>query len=111
METTTPPQSHKVKLSDGTEILMEINTGAYEDGPVSVQEMEISARRAFKAVSSLAQDLKATVESAKPDKATVEFSMELEKKNDDILSKIVNVSGKGGIKFTLEWNFDKDEKE
>jgi len=110
METPTQPQSYKVELSDGTEILMEINTGPY-DGPVSVQELEVSAKRAFKAVSSLAQDLKATIEAAKPDKATVEFSVELEKKNDDILSKIVNVSGKGGIKFTLEWNFDKEKKE
>lgn len=109
MQDPTPPKSYKVELSDGTEILMEVETGPYDDGPVSVQEMEISAKRALKAVSSLAKDLKATMESAKPDKATVEFSVELEKKNDDILSKIVNVSGKGGIKFTLEWNFDKAE--
>ncbi len=84
------PTSIKVKLSDGTEVLMEINTSTY-DGPVSVQEMEISAKRALKAVSSLATDIKEAIVKAKPDKATAEFSIELEKKGDDIMSKICNV--------------------
>ncbi|MCO6491154.1 MAG: hypothetical protein J5I98_22240 [Phaeodactylibacter sp.] len=110
MEDNPKPQSQKVQLSDGTVILMEIS-GIEEDGPVSVQEMEISAKRAFKAVSSLAKDIKATLAAAKPDKASVEFSVELEKQGGDILSKICNVSGKGGIKFTLEWDFSKKEKE
>lgn len=110
MEDNPKPESQKVQLSDGTVILMEIS-GTEEDGPVSVQEMEISAKRAFKAISSLAKDIKATLANAKPDKASVEFSVELEKKDGDILSKICNVSGKGGIKFTLEWNFDKEKTE
>lgn len=110
MESTNHYQSQKILLSDGTEILMEVNNDDSYDGPVSVQEFQISAKRAFKAVSSLAEDIKQTISSIKPDKATVEFSIELEKKGDDVFSKIINLSGKGSIKFTLEWDFSKVQK-
>lgn len=97
-----------LELSDGTLILMEVNAGGPYDGPVSMQEMQISAQRALRAVSSLAADLREIVAKAKPDKVKAEFAIELEKKNGDILSKICNASGKGSIKFTLEWDFGKE---
>ncbi len=103
------PFTSKVVLSDGTEILMEVNTGPH-DGPVSAHELEIKAQQALKAVSGLANDIKEAVMKAKPDKVTAEFSLELEKKDGDIMSKICNISGKGGIKFTFEWNFGNKEK-
>ena len=109
MHDNQDPTAQKVELSDGTIILMEVG-GVDDDGPVSAQEMQIAAKRAFSAISSLATDIKATLAKAKPDRASAEFSVELEKKNGDILSKICNVSGKGGIKFTLEWEFKPDEK-
>lgn len=101
----------RVELSDGTVILMETAGDPFYEGPVSVQELQIKAQQALKAVSSLAADIKAAIKSAKPDKATAEFSIELEKKGDDVLSKICNISGKGSIKFILEWNLNDKEKE
>lgn len=109
MQDNPQPTTQKVELSDGTIILMEVN-GIDEDGPVSVQGLTIAAKKTFAVVSSLAQDIKETLINAKPDKATVEFSIELEKKDGDILSKICNFNGKGGIKFTLEWDFSKEKK-
>lgn len=100
--TTVTEQLH---LSDGGIILVEVNAEPHFDGPVSVQTMQISAQQALKSVTGLATDLKEAIAKAKPDKATVEFSIELEKKGDDVLSKICNLSGKGTVKFTLEWNF------
>lgn len=98
------PKPIDLLLSDGTVVLVEVSGSPY-DGPVSVQTMQIAAEKAFKAISSLAADMKTALNKAKPDKATVEFSIEFEKKGDDILTKICNVSGKGGLKVTLEWEF------
>ena len=105
-----PTTIGKLELSDGTIILMEVND-VEEDGPVSVQGLTAAAKKTFEAVSGLVTDIKETLIKAKPDKATVEFSVELEKKDGDIFSKICNVSGKGGIKFTLEWDFSNIKKE
>ena len=80
MESFISPKSERIILSDGTEILMEVENGPY-DGPVSVQELEISAKRVLRAVSSLAQDLRDTVQAARPDKATVEFTVEFSSEN------------------------------
>lgn len=99
----------RVELSDGTIILMETASDPFYDGPVSIQELQIRAQQALRGVASLAADIKEAIKSAKPDKVTAEFSVELEKKGDDVLSKICNVSGKGSIKFTLEWNFKANE--
>jgi hypothetical protein len=109
MQDLTQPITSKVELSDGTIILMEVNN-IEEDGAVSVQGLIIAAQKTFAVVSSLAKDIKETLVEAKPDKATVEFSIELEKKDGDIMSKICNINGKGGIKFTLEWDFSKEKK-
>lgn len=100
------PESVKVKLSDGTIILMDLGgQDGYADRAISAQGLLIAGQKTFSAVKSLAKDLKAAIVEAKPSKATVEFSMELEKKGNDVFSKICNVSGKGSIKVTLEWNF------
>lgn len=97
-----------MKLSDGTIILMSVtNANEKHDGPVTAQSIMATSKKVFHAVKGLAQDIKDSLEEAKPDKATVEFSLELEKKGGDILSKICDVSGKGGIKITLEWDFSK----
>ncbi len=108
MENSTT--SAEVKLSDGVVILMEVAADSDYDGPVSVRNMQLSAQQALKAVSSLAADIKAAIQSAKPDKVTAEFSIELEKKGGDVFSKICNVSGKGSIKFSLTWEFDHGNK-
>ena len=98
----------KVILSDGTEILMDYSDSEIHDGPVSAQNLTIAAQKTFGVIKSLAKDIKAQIQAAAPNKASVEFSIELEKKSGDILSKICNASGKSGIKITLEWNFSKD---
>jgi len=97
----------KITLSDGQTILMDCDAGEY-DGEVTVQSMTIAADKAFGVVKSLAKDIKDTLKEAKPNKAKVEFSLELSKEDGDIFSKICNVSGKGGLKITLERDFSKE---
>lgn len=99
----------KVELSDGTIILMDYSDNEIHDGPVSVQTLVTTAERTFGVIKSLAKDLKQQIQAAAPDKASVEFSIELEKKGGDILSKICNTSGTAGIKITLEWDFSTGE--
>lgn len=102
-------QTIKVQLSDGTIVLMDFTGDQSSDGPVSMQGLMIAAEKTFGVIKSLAKDIKHQIEAAKPDKASVEFSIELEKKGGDVLSKICNASGKGGVKITLEWDFNKRE--
>ncbi len=108
-ETEKNNQSIKVELSDGTIVLMDYTDNEGYDGQVSVQELTYAAKKTFGVIKSLAADIKEQIVAAKPDKASIEFGIELEKKGDDIFSKICNVGGKGSVKITLEWDF-KSEK-
>jgi hypothetical protein len=102
--------SIRVRLSDGTVVLMDYNNNNEpHDGEVSVQGLMIAAEKTFGVIKSLATDIKEQVKAAKPNRASIEFSIELEKKGGDILSKICNASGKGSVKIKLEWDFDKEE--
>lgn len=103
-------KSIEVILSDGTVVLMDYSADSTHDGPVTVQGLSIAAEKAFGVIKSLAKDIKEQIQAAAPDKASIEFSLELEKKNGDILSKICNASGKGGVKIKLEWDFSKENK-
>lgn len=100
--------SIKVQLSDGTIVLMSFSDENYIDGPVSVQSLMISAKSAFRVITSISDDVKAQLELAKPDRASIEFSLELAKKGGDVFSKICDVSGKSGLKVKLEWDFKKN---
>lgn len=107
---TNKDNTIKVKLSDGTIVLMDYNNGEEShDGPVTMQNLMISAEKTFGVIKSLSKDIKSKMEAAKPDRASIEFSLELEKKGGDILSKICNASGKGGVKIKLEWDFKKED--
>ena len=106
--TNKKDETIKVLLSDGTVILMDYSDSETHDGPVTVQGLTIAAEKTFGVIKSLARDVKKQIQAAAPDKASIEFSLELEKKNDDIFSKICNASGKGGVKIKLEWDFSKE---
>jgi hypothetical protein len=105
MNSNSSQDTVKVVLSDGTIVLMDCNNFSGFDGPVTVQGLTIAAEKTFRVIKSIAMDMKNYIKEAKPDKAKVEFSIELEKKGNDVFSKICNVSGKSGIKITLEWDF------
>ena len=98
-------QTIKVKLSDGTVILMDYSDTEGHDGPVTAQTMIYAAKKTFGIIKSLAADIKEQIVEAKPDKASIEFGIELAKKDGDIFSKICNVEGKGSVKIKLEWEF------
>lgn len=107
-KTNKKDETIKVKLSDGTVVLMNYSDNETHDGPVTVQGLTIASEKAFGVIKSLANDVKDQIQAAAPDKASIEFSLELEKKSGDILSKICNVYGKGGVKIKLEWDFSKE---
>lgn len=102
-------QTIKVELSDGTIVLMDYSDTEGYDGPVSAQTMIYAAKKTFGVIKSLANDIKEQIAAAKPDKASIEFGIELTKKDGDIFSKICNVEGKGSVKITLEWQFKNNE--
>jgi len=101
-------QTIKIELSDGTIVLMDYSDTEGHDGPVTAQTMIHAAKKTFGVIKSLATDIKEQIVEAKPDKASIEFGIELAKKGDDIFSKICNVEGKGSVKIKLEWEFKKD---
>lgn len=109
-KTNKEDEAIKVILSDGTVVLMDYSDGEAYDGSVSVKGLTITAKKTFGVIKSLAKDMKEQIRVAGPDRASIEFSLELEKKGDDIFSKICNVSGKGGMKIKLEWDFGKEKR-
>lgn len=109
-EANKKDETIKVILSDGTVVLMDYSDNETHDGPISVQGLTIAAEKTFGVIKSLAKDLKKQIKAAAPDKASIEFSLELEKKGGDVLSKICNASGKGGVKIKLEWDFSKEKR-
>lgn len=108
-ENTENNNTVEVELSDGSKILMHCTGDDYYDGEITAQGLEIAAKQAFGAIKSIGLEVKEYVAAAKPDKATVEFSIELEQKGDSVISKICGISGKGGLKVMLEWNFPKEK--
>jgi hypothetical protein len=98
----------KVELSDGTIVLMDYTNKEGYDGEVSAQTLVYAAEKTFGVIKGLAADIKTQIAAAKPDRASVEFGIELEKKDGDIFSKICNVGGKGSLKIKLEWDFNKN---
>ncbi len=98
---STPTHLVPVKLSDGTIIQMEVT----QTGPTNVAGGSIFSIDGFKQrIKSLSQDLRDSLEQAKPTKVTIEFGLTLTTDNEDTLSAIfVKGSGEANLKVTLEW--------
>ena len=91
-----------VELADGTKVLARASMlGGEED--VGALDRALSFTQVTAIIESIARTLSATIEKVKPDKASVEFGIELAIESGQLSALIVQGSATGSLKITLEW--------
>ena len=92
-------ESIPVQLANGTVVRIEAT-------PIGEEEVAFDIRP-FKevtdAVEGIADAITETFRKVKPDKATVEFGVEMAISSGQLTAVIVQGSGKANLKITMEW--------
>ncbi len=95
-----------VQLADGTRILAEASSmGGEED--VAALDQVLSLEQVTSTIESLAASLCATIARVKPDKASIEFGIDLAVESGALTAMITKGSAKGNLKLSLTWEQDK----
>lgn len=89
-----------VKLDDGTVIHAEARL---LHGEVQVSDKFFNLDDVMNVIKGIASTLHSTIATIKPDKATVEFGVELALESGQLTALIVKGEAKGNLKITLEW--------
>ncbi|MEM9927433.1 MAG: CU044_2847 family protein [Cyanobacteria bacterium P01_D01_bin.50] len=89
-----------VKISENLIVMVEAKSlGGEED----VSSKILDFKPVTDAIEGLTGTIANTVNKVKPDKATVELSLEVGVESGKLTTLLVNGSGKGNLKLTLEW--------
>jgi hypothetical protein len=99
-------QNVRVRLPNGAQIWVEtLSLGPREADVAFPRVTEVlsldAVRQAIEGVAALVHD---TLEKAKPDKASVEFGLELGVETGQLCALWVKGSGKANLKVTLSWD-------
>jgi hypothetical protein len=98
-----------VQLADGTTVKIKASVlGGYED--VGAFDKLLPFEDVTNTIESVAGAMVKTLEKVKPDKASVEFGVEVGVESGALTTFLVQGTGTGNIKVTLEWEREKDEK-
>ena len=96
-----------VTLEDGTEIRVEATL-------VGEQEVGIGGKYSFDVVGAtivaIANQLTKSLQSVKPDKATLKFGMEIVLETGSLHALLVKGAAKSNLEITLEWNSQSEKK-
>jgi hypothetical protein len=101
-----PTQNVRVCLPNGTNIWVEAKQLGPREADAAALEglteaLSLDAvRRAIEGVAALVRE---TIDQAKPDKASVEFGLELGLESGQLTALWVKGSGKANLKVTLSW--------
>ncbi len=89
-----------VKLSNGMNILVEARlVNPEEDVAYSIPEFE----EFTKVVESIATSIREAIQKVKPQKASVEFGLEIGAESGHLTALLVKGTGTANLKITLEW--------
>lgn len=89
-----------VQIDDDVTVMVEATLlGGEEDVAIDIQPFQ----RVTNAVEAIARSVVQTIEKVKPEKASVEFALEIGVKSGKLTTLLVNGTGKGNLKITLEW--------
>ena len=90
-----------LKVNDNLTILAEANAlGGEADVSSKLMDFQIITDT----VEGIAEKLAHTLEKVQPNKASIEFSLELGVESGQLTALLVKGSGKGNLKVTLEWS-------
>ncbi len=91
-----------VKLADGTIVRISATSlGGDED--VANMKQAFSFDQITNTIESVARELSSCVDRVKPEKASVEFGVEIAVESGNLTALIVKGAAKGNLKITLEW--------
>jgi tartrate dehydratase alpha subunit/fumarate hydratase class I-like protein len=96
-----------VQLADGTEAKIEAAMfgGGYED--VAALEKVFSFEEITSTIGSISKSMMDILRKAKPDKASVEFGVEIGVDSGALTTFLVKGTGASNLKITLEWEEEK----
>jgi hypothetical protein len=93
----------KAKLPDGTVVPVETRGSGDPEVDVGIGDKVFSFEGVSKSVESVASAMTATFDKIKPDKATVEFGVDISVESGALSALIVKGSGSATLTITLEW--------
>jgi hypothetical protein len=89
-------------LSDGTTVKIAASPlGGDED--VLDYKTILPFKQVTDTIEGIAKDILATLQKAKPDKATIEFGVEIGVESGALIACLVKGTGTANLKITLEW--------
>jgi len=91
-----------VRLVDGTVIQVSATPIGGDEDVADVKGV-LSFDEITKTIESVAQELGSCIDRVKPDRASVEFGVEIAVESGGLTALIVKGTGKGNLKITLEW--------
>ena len=90
-----------LKVNQNLTILAEANALG---GEADVSSKLMDFQTITNTVEGIAEKLAHTLEKVQPNKASIEFSLELGVESGQLTALLVKGSGKGNLKVTLEWS-------
>ena len=91
-----------VELSNGAQLRIERDKVGERD--VAAVSYKDNIAEVLPAITGLCEDISAALESARPDKASVEFGIKLEFETSGLLAVLCSSSASADLKLTLEWS-------
>jgi tetrahydromethanopterin S-methyltransferase subunit B len=90
-----------VQINNNVQVMVEATVvGSEEDVAIDIRPFQ----EVTDAIEAITSAMVQTLEKVKPDKASVEFGIEIAVQSGKLTTLIVQGSSKGNMKITLEWN-------
>ena len=100
----TGQQVVKAKLADGTVVQLEARTVGTRQEDVSALGKVLDFEGVVGAVESISSAMTRALSRAKPDKATVEFGIDVGVESGGLTALLVKGTGTATLTVTLEWS-------
>jgi Trypsin-co-occurring domain 1 len=98
----TRTQIASMTFADGTTVRVEASQIGGSEDVVDLAKA-ILFQQVVAVIEHVAEEVMATLKKVKPDKASVEFGVEVAVETGGLTALLVKGSGKGNLKITLEW--------
>ena len=91
-----------VQLDDGTSVKINATALGGEEDVLDLERI-LPFKAVTDTIESVANAVLATLQKVKPDKASIEFGVEVALESGALTTLIVKGTGTGNLKITLEW--------
>ena len=95
-----------VRLEDGTVIYVRASSLGGEEDVMGIENV-LPFKEVTQTIEKIATNLANTIKRVKPDKASIEFGIEVAVESGSISALLAKTTGTGNLKITLEWEEEK----